>query len=58
MIPSDTWEYDIAQAALEESKKQKKIIKKLCLKYRSYGMYDVMFDGKDETDIEEKIASI
>lgn len=58
MIPSDTWEYDIAEAALAESKKQEKIIKKLCRKYRSYGMYDVMFDGKNERDIQEKITSI
>lgn len=58
MIPSDTWEYDIAGAALAKNKKQEKIIKKLCLKYRSYGMYDVMFDGKSEKDIQEKITSI
>lgn len=55
MIPSDRWEYDIAEAVLAENEKQKKIIKKLCLKYRSYGMYDVMFDGKSEKDIREKI---
>ena len=57
MIPSDKWEYDIAEAVLADNEKQEKIIKELCLKYRSYGMYDVMFNGKSEGDIQEKISS-
>ena len=57
MIPSDRWEYNIAEAVLADNEKQEKIVKKLCLKYRSYGMYDVMFNGKSEGDIQEKISS-
>ena len=55
MLPSDEWEYDVVQTAILAKEKQLGRIEKLALKYRSYWMYDVMFHGKSQKDIEKKV---
>ncbi len=55
MLPSDEWEYDVAQTVILAKEKQPGRKKTLALKYKSYGMYDVMFHGKSQKDIEKKV---
>lgn len=53
IIPADSWEYDTALACVATSSEKEKKIKEIYTKYRSYGMYDVMFEGKTPSNRQE-----
>lgn len=55
IIPADSWEYDTALASVAIGSEKEKKIKEIYTKYRSYGMYDVMFEGKTPETIDKKI---
>jgi len=55
IIPADSWEYDMALACVATESEKEKKTKEIYTKYRSYGMYDVMFEGKTPKAIDKKI---
>jgi phosphohistidine swiveling domain-containing protein len=55
ITPADSWEYDTALACVATGSEKEKETKEIYTKYRSYGMYDVMFEGKTPEAIDKKI---